>query len=335
MTIFRPVRITGTGMYVPPKVVTNQDLEKVMDTSDEWIRQRSGIEKRHHVEGATSTADLALEATHNALKSAHLTPADIDLIIVATLSPDHEFPGTSAILQQKLGLSTTPAMDIRCQCSGFLYSLNTAKLFVASGQYNKVLVVGAEIHSLILDMSTAGREVSVLFGDGAGAVILEPSDDSSSSIKNFSLHSQGEFASKLWIEKPGTAKGKRWLEAEDIQAGRHFPIMEGRYVFKHAVTRLTEVVKEVLEINELTLDDIDHFLFHQANLRINEKVASLLGIPESKVQNNIMKYGNCSAASIPMLLDECVRQEKISRGQKILVAAFGAGFTWAAGIIQW
>lgn len=334
MDKLRGVKITGTGMYVPPKVVTNQDLEKIMDTSDDWIRQRSGIEKRHHVEAPQSTSDLAWEASQNALRASNMQATDIDLIIVATLSPDHQFPGTSAILQQKLGLSTTPAMDIRCQCSGFLYALNTGKLFVASGQYNKVLVVGAEAHSPILDMTSNGREVSVLFGDGAGAVILEPSDNGSQ-IQHIALHTQGEYAEKLWIEKPGTAGGERWLTAQDVQEGLHFPLMEGRYVFKHAVTRLAEVINETLSMSNLSIADIDHFLFHQANLRINEKVSSMLSIPESKVHSNIMNYGNCSAASIPMLLDECVRQEKITRGQNVMMAAFGAGFTWAGAVVRW
>lgn len=328
----RKASIIGTGMFVPPKVLTNADLEKIMDTSDEWIRQRSGIEERHVVDGI-GTSDLALEASKLALASAACSPNDIDLIIVATLSPDHQFPGSSALLQQKLGLSTTPSMDIRCQCSGFIYSLNVAKLFIESGQYNKVLVVGAEAHSPILDFTTRGRDVAVLFGDGAGAVVLGVAQGNSG-IGSIALHSQGQFADRLWLERPGTAKSQ-WITEQDISEGRIFPFMEGRYVFKHAVERLKEVVTEVLQKENLDISEIDHFLFHQANMRINEKVAEILKIPSQKIHSNIQKYGNCSAASIPMLLDETIKSGKIKRGEKILAAAFGAGFTWAGAIITY
>lgn len=324
-------KIAGTGMYVPPRIVTNADLEKVMETTDEWIRQRSGIETRYHVDGI-GTSDLAYEASLRALEAAKCRPEDIDLILVATLSPDHMFPGTSALLQARLGLETTPSMDIRCQCSGFIYSLNVAKLFIESGQYKRVLVVGAEAHSPVLDMSTRGRDVAVLFGDGSGAVVLEASQGDQSRVGTVVLHSQGQFADRLWIEKPGTRKGS-WLTQEDLSEGKHYPFMEGRYVFKHAVERLQQVTNEVLEKEGLTVADIDHFLFHQANIRINEKVAEVLHIPANKVHNNIQKYGNCSAASIPMLLDETVRSGKIKRGEKLLLAAFGAGFTWAASVV--
>lgn len=327
-------RIAGTGLYVPPKILKNSDLEKFMDTSDEWIRQRSGIEERHVIEGGIATSDLAVESARIALADANCTPESIDLIIVATLSPDHQFPGVSAVLQHKLGLQTTPSMDLRCQCSGFIYSLNVAKLFIESGQYKRVLVVGAEAHSPLLDWTTRGRDVAVLFGDGSGSVILEASEDSAAGVSSVVLHSQGQFADRLWVEKPGTSKGV-WLTEEDRQAGRMFPFMEGRYVFKHAVERLTQVVKEVLEKEGLSIDAVDHFLFHQANIRINEKVAELLSIPSHKVHSNIQKYGNCSAASIPMLLDETIKAGKIARGQTILMAAFGAGFTWASAIVRY
>jgi len=323
-------RIAGTGLYVPPKILKNQDLEQLMDTSDDWIRQRSGIEERHVIEGGMATSDLAVESARQALAAANCTPENIDLIIVATLSPDHQFPGVSAVLQHKLGLETTPAMDLRCQCSGFIYSLNVAKLFIESGQYKRVLVVGAEAHSPLLDWTTRGRDVAVLFGDGSGSVVLEATEDNVG-VGSIVLHTQGQFADRLWVEKPGTSKGV-WLTDEDIQQGKMFPFMEGRYVFKHAVERLSQVVREVLEKEGRSLDSIDHFLFHQANIRINEKVAELLQIPAHKIHNNIQKYGNCSAASIPMLLDETIREGKIARGQTILMAAFGAGFTWAGAI---
>src|SRR6478735_8566472 len=270
-------RVAGTGLYVPPKILKNKDLEQFMDTSDEWIRQRSGIEERHVVEGGMGTSDLAVESARKAMAAANCTPESIDLIILATLSPDHQFPGSSAVLQHKLGLETTPAMDLRCQCSGFIYSLNVAKLFIESGQYKRVLVVGAEAHSPVLDWTTRGRDVAVLFGDGSGSVVLEATDENSG-VGSVVLHTQGQFVDRLWIEKPGTSKGV-WLTDEDVQQGRMFPFMEGRYVFKHAVERLTQVVKEVLEKEGCSIDSIDHFLFHQANIRINEKVAEVLQIP--------------------------------------------------------
>ena len=327
-------KISGTGMHVPPKVVSNFDLEKIMDTTDEWIRQRSGIETRHHVEGQ-GTADLAYEATLKALESAKCTAKDLDFIILSTLSADHMFPGSSAILQHKLGLETTPSMDLRAQCSGFLYALNVAKAFIESGVYKRILVIGAETHSPVLDFTTRGRDVAVLFGDGAGAVVVEAAgpQDSKSSVGNIILHSQGQFADRLWIERPGTSGGT-WFTEQHRAEGRQYPYMEGRYVFKHAVERLIEVTNEILEKECLGLGDIDHFLFHQANIRINEKVAEMMKIPLEKCPSNIQKYGNCSAASIPMLLDEVVRSGRVKRGDKLLMAAFGAGFTWAAGVVQ-
>ncbi|MBC7660224.1 MAG: ketoacyl-ACP synthase III [Chitinophagaceae bacterium] len=327
-------KITGTGMYVPPKVVSNFDLEKIMDTSDEWIRQRSGIETRHQVEDQ-GTADLAYEAALKAFESAQCSAKDIDLIILATLSADHMFPGSSALLQARLGLETTPSMDLRAQCSGFLYSLSVAKSFIESGAYKRILVVGAETHSPILDYTTRGRDVAVLFGDGAGAVIVEASPDATSQIGKVILHSQGQFADRLWVERPGTRGGSgKWLTQDHLAEGKQYPYMEGRYVYKHAVERLQEVVKEVLETEGLTIADIDCFLFHQANIRINEKVAELLHIPLEKCPSNIQKYGNCSAASIPMLLDEMVRSGRVKRGDKLLMAAFGAGFTWAGSVVR-
>jgi 3-oxoacyl-[acyl-carrier-protein] synthase-3 len=326
-------RIAGTGLYVPPKVLRNKDLEQIMDTSDEWIKQRSGIEQRHVIDGGIATSDLALESAKKALTAANCTAEDIDLIIVATLSPDYQFPGVSAVLQHKLGLESTPAMDLRCQCSGFIFSLNVAKLFIESGQYKRVLVVGAEAHSPLLDWTTRGRDVAVLFGDGSGSVVLEATHENTG-VGSIALHTQGQFADRLWMEKPGTSKGV-WLTDEDREQGRMFPFMEGRYVFKHAVERLTQVVKEVMEKEGRSIDSIDHFIFHQANIRINEKVAELLQIPAQKIHSNIQKYGNCSAASIPMLLDETIREGKIAHGQTLLMAAFGAGFTWAAAIVDY
>ena len=275
----------------------------------------------------------ALEASRNALLSADIEPQQLDLIITATLSPDHYFPGIGVQLQHGLGLKTTPAMDIRNQCSGFLYALNTAQLYIASGQYDRVLVVGAEIHSKLIDLSTRGRDISVLFGDGSGAVVLEACEDPKGGILSFQLHSQGEHYNKLWLSRPGTA-AERFVD-DEVPTNEFYPQMEGRTVFKHATHRLIETLNEILDKSNLQAENIDHFLFHQANLRINEFVASRMGIPERKTHNNIQKYGNCSAASLPILLDECNKDGKIKPGDKICMAAFGAGFTWGACVLNW
>ncbi len=327
------VKISGTGMYVPPRVVTNADLEKLMDTSDEWISQRTGIRERRHVDDGLGPSDLAVEASQKALKASGYTAEDMDFIIVATLSADHVFPGASAFLQTKLGLQTTPAMDLRTQCSGFIYALSTAAAFIKSGHYKKILIVGAEVHSPVLDFTTRGRDVAVLFGDGAGAIVVEAASSDQNQVLSTVLHTQGEFAQKLWLEKPGTAIGP-WM-CEEREDPRNFPFMDGKFVFKHAVVRFDEVIKEGLEKAGLQLDDVDHFLFHQANLRINEYVGKSMGIHPDKIHNNIQRYGNCSAASIPILLSECVTDGKIKKGDVVCMAAFGAGFTWASAIVNW
>ncbi len=330
----RPVRITGTGMHVPPRVVTNHDLEALMDTSDEWIQQRSGIRERRFADEETGPADLALQASLRALEAAGLTAEDLDLVVVATLTPDYYFPGTSALLQDLLGLSTTPAFDVRCQCSGFLYALNVGKLFVATGQYDRVLVCGAEKHSPCLDMTSRGRDVSVLFGDGAAAVVLEPSDDPGRGILSIHLHAEGRHAKRLWVEVPSTRQ-KQYQTQALVEDGRIFTQMEGRFVFKQAVIRMPEAVREALDANGLEIGDVDLYLFHQANLRINEQVGKHLGIPAERMYNNIDRYGNCSAASIPMCLDECVRAGRVKPGDLVCMTSFGSGFSWASGLVRW
>jgi 3-oxoacyl-[acyl-carrier-protein] synthase-3 len=330
----RKVAITGTGMYVPPRVVTNADLEKLMDTSDEWIQQRTGVRERHHVDPGTTPADLAYEATVRAVEAAELELRDLDAIIVATLSPQHEFPGTAVFLQDRLGLAEIPAMDIRCQCTGFLYALQVGQLYVASGLYDRVLVCGVDVHSVGLDMTTRGRDVSVIFGDGAGAVVLEPSDDAERGILSIHLHAEGKYAKKLWVEAPGCALSP-WLTTEMLEEGRHYPKMDGKFVFKHAVTRMPEVINEALAANKCAVADVDLCIFHQANLRINEYVGTQLGIPPEKTYNNIQIYGNCSAGSIPMCLDECVRAGRLEAGDLLLMAGFGSGFTWGSALIRW
>ena len=328
-------KITGTGFCVPPKVVTNADLEKLMDTTDEWIKQRSGIEERRFTEPGVKPSELAYEASIKALQNANLKADNLDLIIVSTLSSEHYFPGTSAFLQHRFGLTTTPCFDLRAQCSGFIYGLNVAKAFVASGQYKKILLVGCEVQSGAFEYSTKYRDMAVLFGDGAGAVVVEASDNPRNGfIGDVVLHAQGEFGNKLWCEYP-SASEKPFVTTKAIEEGLVHPSMDGRFVFKHAVTRLPQVVREVLDANKMTVGDIDLFLFHQANLRINEVVAKELEIPVEKMHNNIQKYGNTSAASIPILLDECVREGKLKPGMTVCLAAFGAGFTWASALIKW
>ncbi len=335
MQVMRRVRISGTGMYVPPRVVTNDDLAKLMETSDEWIQQRTGIRERHHVDEGVGPSELAYEASTRAIADAGLTPEDIDAIIVPSLSPEHDFPGISCFLQDKLGLAGCPAMDVRCQCTGFIYALQVGQLFVASGQYERVLVCGAEVHSTGLDITTRGRDVAVIFGDGSGAVVLEASEDNERGILSVHTHAEGSYAKKLWVPAPGSRYWPHRVTHEMIDEGLQFPVMEGRFVFKHAVTRMPEVIEEALQHNKCSVEDVDLFLFHQANLRINEFVAQKLGIPEGKVYNNIQRYGNCSSASIPMLLRECAEAGRIKEGDLIAMAGFGSGFTWGAALIRW
>lgn len=334
MRAHRQVTIAGTGMYVPSEIHTNHDLEKLMDTSDEWIQQRSGIKERRYAKAGIGVSDLGFEAACKALDMAGLKAQDLDMIVFATLSPDYYFPGAGVFLQERLGCRTIPALDVRNQCSGFLYGLSCGQNFVASGQYKHVLVVGAETHSRALNFTTAGRDVSVLFGDGAGAVVLSPSKADEHGIIDVILHSEGAHKDALKLEYP-SCRQVPMITPENIAEGLHFPKMDGRYVFKHAVTRLGEVTAEILERNHLQASDVDLFLFHQANLRINEAVLKSLDQPMSKTYNNIDKYGNCSSASIPMLLDECVRAGRLAPGKLVLMAAFGAGFTWGSALMRW
>jgi 3-oxoacyl-[acyl-carrier-protein] synthase-3 len=330
-------KFTGTGMYVPERVVTNHDLETQMDTSDEWIRQRSGIVERHHITPGQTPSELAQRAADRALAAAQLDATDLDCIILATLSAEADFPGTSFFLQDRLGAGEIPCFDVRAQCSGFVYSLAVADGFIRSGQHRRVLVVGCEVHSTGIDISTAGRDVAVLFGDGAGAVVLEANDDDDdpTGLLEVRLHAEGKHARKLWIEAPGSGFTPVRINHEMIDQRRHFPVMDGRFVFKHAVTRMPEVVLETLNAASVKLEDVDLFLFHQANLRINEAAARQLGIPPERCANNIDRYGNCSAASIPMLLDEAVRGGRLGRGQLVCMTTFGSGFSWSSAVARW
>ncbi len=330
-------KIVGTGMYVPEQVVTNDDLAKRMETSDEWIQQRTGIKERRWITHDQSPAELGRKAILQALEQANLEVDDIECLLLATLSSQHDFPGSSFFIHEELDMGEIPCLDLRAQCSGFLYALNIADGLIISGKFKRVLVIGCEVHSTGLDISTRGRDVSVIFGDGAGAVIVEaqPDESAEASILEVRMHAEGKHARKLWIEAPSSANTPGRLTHEMIDDGRIFPHMEGRYVFKHAVTRMPEVLLETLGAASCKLEDVDLFLFHQANLRINEAVSSRMEIPPEKVFNNIQKYGNCSAASIPMLLAEATRNGKLSPGQLVSMTAFGSGFTWASALIRY
>jgi 3-oxoacyl-[acyl-carrier-protein] synthase-3 len=329
-------KITGTGMYVPERVVTNDDLTELMDTSDEWIRQRSGVVERHYIDEGEGPVDLARNASKRALEAANLEASDLDCIILATLSPQADFPGTSFFLHEALGVAEIPCFDLRAQCSGFVYSLACADGFIKAKAFRRVLVVGCEVHSTGIDLSDTGRDVAVLFGDGAGAVVLEANDDEDdpAGLIEVRLHAQGEYARKLWLEAPASGHTPVRIDHQMIDERRHFPRMEGRFVFKHAVTRMPEVLLETLNAASLKIEDVDLFLFHQANLRINEYVANALEIPEEKRISNIERYGNCSAASIPMLLDEAIRGGRLAPGQIFSMTTFGSGFSWTSAVAR-
>jgi 3-oxoacyl-[acyl-carrier-protein] synthase-3 len=326
-------RITGVGFHVPERVVANRDLEAVMETTDAWIVERTGIRERRFVEPGTSTTDLALEATRHALADAGRAPADIEFIVFATITRDMMFPGCASLLQHALGLPTAGALEVHNACSGFVYALATADAMIRAGNYRRVLVVGAEIQSTGLDLTTRGRDMAVLFGDGAGAVLLEASEGERG-ILSWALHSEGEYARELWAEGPtSTVPGR--LTPEMYEAGAMFPRMNGRQVFKHATTRFPEVIREALDKAGCRLEDVALVVPHQANQRISDAVADRLGMPREKVFQNIQRYGNTTAASIPIALAEARQQGAIKDGDLVVLAAFGAGFAWGAAVVRW
>jgi len=327
-------RILSVGKYLPPRRVTNFDLANMFETSDEWIQQRTGIVERRYADEGVFCSDLALEASRDCLKNAGMKPEDIDFIIFATLSPDFHFPGTGVYLQRKLGITDIGCLDVRNQCTGFLYSLAVADAFVKVGMYKRILVVGAEVHSSALNYTFQGRDVAVLFGDAAGAVLVGPSDDSKRGIIDTHLHADGRFADILMLEIFNISK-KPYITHQSLDEGRHYPKMKGREVFKVAVTKIPEVINQILEANNLKLEDVDLFLPHQANLRINQFAAQQLGVPEEKFYNNIQRYGNTTAASIPLLLHETLEKGILKEGKLVLMVAFGSGFTWAASLMRW
>ncbi len=329
-------RIIATGSHVPDRVVTNVDLEELMDTSDEWIQQRTGVKERRWVpEGREiGGSDLAKVATERALKKAELEEGDIDAIIYATLSPDHMFPGAACFLQQKLGLKGIAALDIRNQCSGFLYGLSIADAWIRTGAYERVLLVGAEVHSTGLDISTRGRDVSVIFGDGAGAVLLGPTDKNGDGVLGVTLGADGRYAKDLWVDVPGSIYHPQ-CDPAHMTEGRQYPQMEGSKVFKHAVVKMPGAVRRVLGDAGLGTEDIRLLIPHQANLRITEMVQQGLRLRDDQVFSNIHKYGNTTAASIPLALDEALSEGRLERGDLLVLAAFGAGFTWGAAAIRY
>ena len=331
-------KISGLGMFVPENIVTNDDLSKMIDTSSDWIIERTGIEERRHIKkgDGNSTASMGVKAAKIAIERAGIATSDIELILFATLSPDYYFPGSGVIVQEELGMPTCPAMDIRTQCSGFVYAMSTADQFIKTGMYKNVLVIGSENHSGGLDMTTRGRGVSVIFGDGAGAAVVSREIDLSKGIMSSHLHSEGEHAKELSIIAPST---RRWIpeiitdnNPDDIS---FYPYMNGQFVFKNAVTRFAEVINEGLKKNGWESKDIDLLIPHQANLRIAQFIQRKFRLSDDQVYNNIQKYGNTTAASIPIALTEAWEAGKVKEGDKVVLAAFGSGFTWGSVMINW
>lgn len=350
-------KIAGIGMYIPANVVTNNDLLKYMDTSDEWIQERTGIKERHYAHRTEeTTTTMGVEAAKVAIERAGITPQDIDFIVFATLSPDYYFPGCGVLLQRAMKMKEIGALDVRNQCSGFLYALSVADQFIKTGMYKNILVVGAEKHSFGLDLSTRGRNVSVIFGDGAGAVVLQPTDQSSGSGKNQGilsthLHSDGESAEILAMYNPGTHanhwKEEKYADFDEaeiaqmffshamIDNGQIFPNMDGPAVFKKAIVKFPEVILEALKANNLQTADLQLLIPHQANLRISQFVQQKLQLRDDQVYNNIQHYGNTTAASVPIALCEAWEKGLVKEGDLICLAAFGSGFTWASALLRW
>lgn len=327
-------KIAGVGHYVPERVVTNHDLEKLMDTSDAWIVERTGIQERRYVEPGLGTSEMGLRAAQAALRNAGLQAADLDFIIFATLSPDYMFPGCGVLLQEKLGIGTIGALDVRTQCTGFVYSLSIADAYIRAGFYRRILIVGAETQSMGLDFTTAGRDMAVIFADGAGAAVVVAADDDGPGLLATVLHSEGRYARELWMETPTCLQPSSEMPRL-IAEGRHFPRMNGREVFKHATRRFVEAIDEVLERIGAARDDIALIVPHQANKRISDAVGERLGLPKERIVVNVHKYGNTTAASIPIALSEAVADGRVKTGDLVILVAFGSGFTWGATAVRW
>ena len=331
-------KITGLGFYVPDNVVTNDDLSKVIDTNDEWIQERTGIkERRHIIPGQDTTTSMGVKAAKIALERSGVAKEAIDFVVFATLSPDYYFPGPGVLVQRDLGLRTVGALDVRNQCSGFVYALSVADQYIKTGMYQNILVIGSEVQSTGLDMTSRGRGVSVIFGGGAGAAVLSRETDVTKGILSTHLHSEGQHAEELIVKAPGM--GGRWitdiLADNDPNDESYFPYMNGQFVFKNAVVRFSEAIHEGLQANNLEVSDIDMLIPHQANLRIAQFIQQKFKLTDDQVFNNIQKYGNTTAASIPIALTEAWEQGKIKSGDIVVLAAFGSGFTWGSVIIKW
>lgn len=328
-------RIMGIGMAVPDRVVTNDDLSKLMETTNEWIIERTGIEQRRWVSPGEDGSQLAAKASQEAIERSGLKATDIDMIIYATLSPDVFFPGTAVFVQRHLGLKEIPCIDIRQQCTGFIYGLSIADAYIRTGQYKTVLVIGSEVHSTGLDISTTGRDVTVLFGDGAGAVVLGRATDDKHMLLSTHIHADGTEAEILWTEYPASRHNPR-ISAEAMAERGHFPKMKGKNVFKHAVTRMPQAIMEGMQANGIkSIDEVDMLIPHQANLRINQMVAQMIGVKPEKTHNNIQKYGNTTAASIPICMHEAIALGKIKPGDLVCLVAFGAGLTWGSAFLRY
>lgn len=345
-------KIAGIGKYIPPHTVTNHDLKQYMDTSDEWIQERTGIKERHYAHRTEeTTTTMAVEAAKIAIERAGTTAQDIDFIVFATLSPDYYFPGCGVLLQRAMQMKEIGALDIRNQCSGFIYALSVADQFIRSGMYKNILVIGSEKHSFGLDFTTRGRNISVIFGDGAGAVVLQPTEEKGRGVLSTHLHSDGESAEILAMYNPGTHAnhwaeknyadfnnapvGDMFMSHDMIDKAQNFPYMDGQSVFKKAVVKFPEVIMEALNTNGYKSSDIDMLIPHQANLRISQFVQQKLGLRDDQVYNNIQHYGNTTAASVPIALCEAWEQGKIKNGNLVCLAAFGSGFTWGSALLHW
>lgn len=331
-------KIAGLGFYVPENIVTNNDLSKIMDTNDAWIQERTGIqERRYIIRNEDTTTTMGVKAAQIAIERSGITKDDIDFIVFATLSPDYYFPGPGVLVQRDLGLKTIGALDVRNQCSGFVYAISVADQYIKTGMYKNILVIGSEVHSTGLDMTDRGRGVSVIFGDGAGAAVLSREEDLSKGILSTHLHSEGQHAEELVLKAPGM--GGRWvtdiMDDNDPNDDSYYPYMNGQFVFKNAVVRFAEVIQEGLQANNLQVSDIDMLIPHQANLRISQYIQNKFQLSDEQVFSNIQKYGNTTAASIPIALTEAWEQGKIKSGGLVVLAAFGSGFTWGSVIIKW
>ena len=331
-------KISGLGFYVPDNIVTNDDLAKIIDTNDEWIQERTGIqERRHIIKGEDTTTTMGVKAARIAIERSGVAPDEIDFVIFATLSPDFYFPGPGVLVQRDLGLRTVGALDVRNQCSGFVYAISIADQYIKTGMYKNILVIGSEVHSTGLDMTTRGRGVSVIFGDGAGAAILSREEDLAKGILSTHLHAEGQHAEELIVKAPGM--GGRWvtdiLRDNDPNDESYLPYMNGQFVFKNAVVRFSEVIMEGLQANDLQVSDIDLLIPHQANLRISQFIQQKFRLSDDQVYNNIQRYGNTTAASIPIALTEAWEAGKMKSGDVVVLAAFGSGFTWGSVIIRW